>query len=280
MSGIGKLFAVLNLVFSLVVLGVVGAILQKSDEYKLKYTNEQTAHNKAKSDWAQERSDKDAEIQAHKAEIAKKENDISDLKARNDSLEREGQNLKKDNDDLRASVSKLEGSYGGFTSTLDELRKELSSMSKQKDDALAAKVEAEDARRAAEDDKTRLESQVKSLSAEIEQMAAQIADLEGVKNDLSAQIEAAVQMGFDVAKVAAAPQIDGVVKHINRDLNLVVLSVGADDGVKRGTKFEVYANNTYKGQVVVDDVYPDNCAARIVRGADAIAVMDKATTRL
>ena len=84
----------------------------------------------------------------------------------------------------------------------------------------------------------------------------------------------------DVAKVAAAPQIDGVVKHVNRDLNLVVLSVGADDGVKRGTKFEVYANNTYKGQVVVDDVYPDNCAARIVRGADAIAVMDKATTRL
>jgi hypothetical protein len=82
--------------------------------------------------------------------------------------------------------------------------------------------------------------------------------------------------------VRAAPQIDGVVQNVNHELNLVVLSVGGDDGVRRGTTFEIYDENSYKGRVVVDDVYPDNCAARILpeyqRGQ--ISVMDKATTRL
>ena len=45
-------------------------------------------------------------------------------------------------------------------------------------------------------------------------------------------------------------------------MNLVTLSVGKDDGVKRGFTFDVFRGSQYKGRVTVQEVDSKLCVAK------------------
>lgn len=280
MSPIGKVFVVLNLLFSLVILGVLGGILAKSEEFKVKYETKSVEHDTAVESWDQEKSDLVAQIDGHKNDKAAMQERINGLEVTNKNQATDNEGLKVDNQQLRDDVSKLQADYQKFSASLNELHAHNQQLITENQSLMTQRTSAVDAQRSAEEEKARADARVSSLTATVDQLKAQIDELEAMRVDLSSQIEAAVQSGFDIAKVRAAPQIDGVVQNVNHSLGLVVLSVGGDDGVARGTTFEIYDSTTYKGKVVVDDVYPDNCSARILRQNGQISVMDKATTRL
>ncbi len=280
MSPIGKIFVVLNFVFSLVILGVLGAILAKSEEYKNAYELEKQNFSAEQAKWDEERGALNSEIQTRRNDNTMLQERVNNETARADSEKREKDSLKTDNEQLRSDISQLQADYQKFTASLAELHANNKELSDKNVELINEKTAAVDARRAAQEAQARLEQDVTNLTATIEQLKAQIEELKGVAGDLNSQIEAVVQAGFDIASVRATPQIDAVVQRVNPELNLVVLSVGADDGVTRGTAFEVFKDGQYKGKVVVDDVYPDNCSARIVRGQGQISQNDSATTRL
>ena len=79
-----------------------------------------------------------------------------------------------------------------------------------------------------------------------------------------------------------APPIDGRVPAVRRDVNLVMLSVGTDDGVKPGFKFTVYREDRYIGKVEVEKVFSDMASARIIPDLtqDEISEGDSAATRI
>ncbi len=49
------------------------------------------------------------------------------------------------------------------------------------------------------------------------------------------------------------------------DAKLVMLSVGSDDGVKKGYRFTVYRNDQYIGKVEVVKVFNDMCSAKVLK---------------
>lgn len=284
MSSIGKIFVVLNLVFSLVVLGVVGSILAKSNEFNKKWTDEaalRKTENEAKDG---EIGKLTQDIKTLNGDKRQNEERISGLTTQSQSLEAENTRLKTDVDTFRSDLAKLQADYQKFTSTLESLRSHNEQLVKENGEMRDAKNAAEGKQTAAEQDLARANSTIESLNSEVAGLKDQIEALQSTTNELDAQIEAAIQAGFDISKVRAQPQLDGVVQSVNANLQIVVLSLGADVGVTRGMKFAIYGGGQYKGEVVVNDVYPDNCSARIlpnVKGSHAsIAANDKATTRL
>ncbi len=60
-----------------------------------------------------------------------------------------------------------------------------------------------------------------------------------------------------------ALDIEGSVSAVDRDLGLVILSVGSDDDVEVGFEFTVYRRDTYIAMVVVEKVLDDMCGARV-----------------
>jgi len=78
------------------------------------------------------------------------------------------------------------------------------------------------------------------------------------------------------------PRIDAAVLTVDADENLVWLNVGSNDGVKRGFTFHVYRGSRYKGDVRVENVEDDFCAAVVIMAAEStvMAQGDRATTIL
>lgn len=121
-----------------------------------------------------------------------------------------------------------------------------------------------------------------------EECSRRIAELEVENRALSEQIDALEsrlqlvleRTGVHVINDAWPPPIDALVLDVNRDLKLVVLNKGKQDGVKEGYTFTIYRGSQYKGLVRVQDVQEGMCSALITGEKAPIERGDSATTSL
>lgn len=83
---------------------------------------------------------------------------------------------------------------------------------------------------------------------------------------------------------ALVPAIGGVVVAVQTDVDpqLVLLSVGSDDGVEKGFHFSIYRGSRFVGKVVVEKVLRDSAGCRVLFTAEGHDVRpgDSAATRL
>jgi hypothetical protein len=59
------------------------------------------------------------------------------------------------------------------------------------------------------------------------------------------------------------PRVDGIVTKVG-DESLIEVSIGSDDGLRKGHTLEVYRNNAYLGRVEVMQLEPDRAVCKII----------------
>ncbi|MEQ8791800.1 MAG: hypothetical protein RIC55_36400 [Pirellulaceae bacterium] len=87
--------------------------------------------------------------------------------------------------------------------------------------------------------------------------------------------------GQTLKVVPAAKPVTGLVVAVDPERALLQLSVGGDDGVRRGMRLEVHRDGTYVGRVEVVELAADRSVARLLEGTDAAPVKagDRVATR-
>jgi hypothetical protein len=111
--------------------------------------------------------------------------------------------------------------------------------------------------------------------------------LEERNNDLNRLYTLAVhwldRAGIDMFAPAdgTPPSVEGQIVSIGQK-DLIEISIGADDGLKKGHTLEVFRGNSYLGRVVVRETRPDRAVVQIIpefsRGS--IKVGDRVATKL
>jgi RNA polymerase sigma-70 factor, ECF subfamily len=77
------------------------------------------------------------------------------------------------------------------------------------------------------------------------------------------------QAPVDVAADAVLPKYsDGLVLAVRNEVNLLMLSLGAQQGVKPGQLFLIHRQDKLVAQAQVEKVYPDMCSARLLKHYD------------
>ncbi len=283
MSTIAKVFTVLNLVFSLIMVGTVGSILAKSEDFKGKWETETAAHAATvlakDAIIAKESGDKanfDSQNRTLQNQLADR---TAELTAANASIEQ----LRNDNNELRNSVTGAQTSLKTIETRLADVDARTKELMDSEAAARTASAQAEKDKLDAQDDRARLEGDLKRANEDIAAKEAQIVALNDQLGNLSAERAALVAAGVDIPAIVgnAVKEINGKVSSVGDDF--VVLSVGATEQVSVGTPFHVYRGNDYIGRVIVDDVLPDSATARVtLRNTRGLKFMagDVATTRL
>jgi tetrahydromethanopterin S-methyltransferase subunit G len=77
-------------------------------------------------------------------------------------------------------------------------------------------------------------------------------------------------------------RIRGAVAGVSEKVNLVVINVGEEDGVRVGFEFTILRETSYVGKLVVEKVYPRQAACRVILDMtkDKVRVGDQVTTRI
>lgn len=282
MSTISKVFTVVNIVLALFLLGSVTAILSNAENYKQNWTEEMKARQDDVDKLQNLLADATGEAGALRSDLGLRNQEKMDLEAKLAAKTEEASVLSQRTESLGADVGKIQNTLNDLQNTVDAFRSQNEQLMKDSDQYKQDKADAELAQRQAEEDRTRLEGDIARLEGTMGEQERQLTSLSEERDGLRADLAALVALGVDVNGLIGnrVDPIDGVVSKVGP--GFVVLSVGENDGVHLGYPFEITRGGDYIGRVIVDQLYPDNCVARVhmTNGAAEFRAQDLARTRL
>lgn len=287
MSLVAKVFVVLNLLVSVAFLVYAANVWTAQTKWQKMYEQEKVKNVEwlAKTQGRELGLSKEVVHQQDLVEKAKSDYVKLQMKyneARDNELKTgtELASVKNARDMLMATNEELQREVRRYA---DDLQKSKAVVLKQQQ---ALTVERDNAVRA-RNEKSEMENE---LNVSKQAYATLQRDYHQTQQDLALQtgrIEGLLKRGVPVTQLlgedagATQPQIDGQVLAVKPDANLVMLSVGSQQGVKAGYQFTISNGDQYVAKVQVDRVYPDMCSAKIVPGMlkKEIQVHDQASSR-
>jgi predicted RNase H-like nuclease (RuvC/YqgF family) len=285
MSIIAKIFIVINLVLSVVFVGVSGTLLTQKADYKTKY--EEVVKVKTQMNKFYDAQVKDLTEQVSQESATRKlaEDSRSKYKAQWD------EQLSRVND-LTKELNHTKGLFENLSEAQDELNRRVREAF-DRNEALNGKLttalgDVNNFKGAAERAKNK-QKEVEILFAEkedkIHSLNGQLASQDRELGTFKRTIELLQEAGVDVARIAGGglpPAVDTTVTAVNEEVGLVMLGIGREAGLRKGHDLTVFRGDQFVGRVVVEQVYNDMASARIDRKylVDKIQVGDNVTTRI
>lgn len=266
MNLVGKiltaLIALLSVVFMSFALAVYAThvnwrdrVMNPDDGYQAKLKKEQDAKKELQGQMDRFVAERDAERKALRDAVAA-------LTTKEKDLERENVDMKKSLTEVQererkavAALTATQNAAAAATGERDQLRKDLAEARKQREDEFRKAVELTDALHQNANDLTTLKSKNVTL----------VQDLQKYKDLLARQ---GMTQDIDVLLRKLPPDVGGQVITAGGG-GLIEISLGADDGLKKGDRLEVYrtggaGGSTYLGRVEVVEAVPERSVCKII----------------
>ena len=283
MSPIGRIFLVLNLILSAAFLGWASNSLAQTENFKTKLAQKETELAEAKKASEEEIADLNTQLRSKTQEASDRTQERDGARDESTRLTSSLSGEKSEKEKLYGDLTKIQATLGDYQGTIDRLTSEKDQANqareeaeKARDEAVAAQTAAEQSQRDAEDAQRELERQIADLEMERKSLSD---ERDSLNTKLAMIVE---QTGISLDSIKAQEKVDGSVLAVDAATGLVMLNVGSEQGVKRGYAFDVWSGNTYKGQVVVQNVQANMSSATIKQPVQGTQIRqgDLASTRM
>jgi predicted nuclease with TOPRIM domain len=280
MSVIAKILIVVNLLLAVVFLGAAATFLGQQESWKKKHDDLQARTSSEIKDLNENLNNtrKDKTEYENKAQQA--EAKYNELQNRFDQKETDYQQIAKKHDELLASYNKLSDTYKDLQAQNTQLTQDKDRLLNEKEQALTEKRQAIEAQNSAVTEQKRLQDQINDKDSQIAELNKRVNKLSDELESANMQLQVYIDKVGKLPEIINMPHIEAKVTGVDKDLNIVLLSVGRDDQVKPGYTFTVYRGNQYVGQVKIDKVEKDYASGYSVKELEKepIEVGDSATT--
>ncbi len=282
MSNLAKVFIVLNFVLSIVFLASAGVLLAKTDEWRKKFEDEVAERKVEVTTLSGRVSQMNTQLVSVTGDRDQLKGGLGEAETARNKYQQDWQAEQGKNNELRKSLEEMSQTLKTIETTLASSQEQVAALQKAKEESETSMREAVDKQRVAEAEVTRLRSEGDDKGGQIEKLGMQLVSVREERDKLQTLVDMASEAGFDMSSLMAQPAINGRVVEVDPHAGVVVLSVGAQAGVKKGYTLHVYRGGDYVGMVMVDDVYPDLSAASIVKLRPNMEVrkLDEVSTRL
>lgn len=266
MSTVAKVFVVLNLLLAVAVLGAAAAFLGHSDNWKARHDTlkqmSTATETKLNADIAdQKRANTDLTVQVAAANTAKDKA----IAAEQAITEAYGQ-LKKGYDESNASYLTATRSLLTSSNTIAEMRKLIDELWKERD-ALKDKLsQANDAMTAAIQGENKANNALEAATTQLNDTLAKLATTEGELQRKTFQLESIIRANPGIGNGTEQPSQTGKVLLSDNQANIVVISLGSEDGVKNGFRYTVSRGASFVATIEITNVMAKSAAGRVLNG--------------
>lgn len=283
MSVLAKVFVIIVLIFSVVMLSVTAALYHNRVNWREQFEKLQIEYMKLKQiddthiEYLKRAlKDRDTEIEKLRNRMFQLVSYVNDLKveARNKATQLvvETQELALLLRDHARLVAILEGK----DAYIADLRNRNDILKRQNSILMARKNTAENQTVRLSRIKLYLEKSLRDLRQEFTKVRREL-------DEKTMVIEHLITVGvpvWELVTLSPPPKIDAQVVAADEETKLVILSAGLDQGVKIGYQFTVFRGTRFIARVIVEKVWKDVCGARVIFSVDRIERNDTASTRL
>jgi hypothetical protein len=282
MSSIGKIFVVVNLVLSLLVLGAAGALLKQTEVTKAQVTELQGKLSGAEQALAEANSAFTERERVLNLEKQRLQEDKDDLEVARQNADRNVARLEADNQQLRDDVTKINSKLDALESSYSTTLQRSQELTDLNATLRTESMDAKEAQRQAEMEQRNMTDLLAAAERRAIELDDRLAAATAEASDAAKLLEVAVASGFDPTTVVAMPRIEANIADVDEQYGFVVLDKGSNDQVQKGFTFEVHRGGDYLGRVRVDQVYANYATATIQILADDARMQrfDRASTYL
>lgn len=280
MSTLTKVFVVLVVLVSLVYLGVTATLFA----YRIQYKTMWNAEVKAKADLKKEMDTKVADLNSA-LDTSRGETDAARQEA--NLAKNDADKYKGDVDDWKNKFNSLDASTKALEANFKELSAQYKQVYDQNQEMQKRVDDAQTRASAAEKDRDEAQQKYADASSELADVKKNLAELEKQYVDRMKDLQALQEQikglppEVKLDTIGARP-VDGVVQAVSAKMNLLIISVGKDEGVAVGNEMTVYRGDKFVGKVVVEKVDRDWSSAKSLEEfeQDHIQVGDKVSSRI
>jgi hypothetical protein len=259
MTAIGKIFVIINLLFSLVVTGFIVVVYAKSTNWSDAATKWSTAARVADAS----RTATEGELQRAREETAKVQGLLQqEQTARKNDAEQAKAQLEASNkalEDFKKAGNKEDAGFKALQAENEKRKDEVAGLEKQvneKDKQILALVETKNK---ANDDRVAAEIRANSYQGKAERMEARLKETEVEIARLRRTGGTGGNGGVALVSTANPPpqNVEGIVTETTQRGELIRISIGSDAGLARGHTLDVFRTKPtpqYLGQIRLTDV--------------------------
>ena len=281
MSVVAKILVVLNLVLAIVFLGMASTFLGQQESWKVRHDAKVKEMGDEIAKWKQNYDSVNTNYQLQLQETARLQTENAEKTTLIQAKEEEYQAVEEKHNQLLASTNKLAETERQLQASIDDLNADKNRLTGEKEAAMKEKRQAIEDMNNAITERKRLANSGEQKDNQIGELEKRIAMLADQVEKLGLTVKAYEDEVGPLGPYVGVPTIKAKINAVSGKENIVLLSVGRDDGVKVGFKFVVYRGTEYVGTVVVKSVEKDYCAAASDKGIEKLPIQvgDDATTR-
>ena len=268
MSLLAKILVIFNLVLSLAFFGASTTMFFTRTEWRAAALDYKKQAEDALEQLESEYAEPIAKANKLAEEIARQQTKNSELATTNRQLQSDVKGLTSKISEVQLSQKQLAEAAEASSKLSERLSETNDGLNKRIADLVSSAETAEDARAEAQRDVTRIKlsyDQLKTLHSEVVIAKKDAEDALEQKEILLVHLK---RKGIDVEDTTPQAQVDGQVEAVDLENELVVLSVGRDQGVREGSQFTVSRGGNFIGKVKVIQLYDDFAGARIIYAQD------------
>jgi hypothetical protein len=258
MTAIGKIFVIINLLFSVIVAGLIVAVYARSTNWHDAALKWQTATQVAEASRVATEGELKAAQEKAATALADKDKEIERLKA--DVATEKTRTLDKDKElqALKQSTNKDDAGYKALMAEVEKRKDEVAGLEKQVNEKDAQIVGLIQAKNKSNDDRVAAEIRANSFQGKAERMEARLRETETEIVRLR-RAGGAGTGGISLVSTANPPpqNVEGIVTETTQRGDLVRISIGSDAGLAKGHTLDVFRlkpSPQYLGQIRLTDV--------------------------
>lgn len=256
MNLLGKIFTFAILFASILVLVVAVAVYGTHKNWQTEYNALQTKFNEAQTANQNLEASYLSQISQLKAEQVAAQQDVAKLETERDALLSQNAGIQKEVDQLsqerranEALVAATEENNNRLTQEVMALRDSIREHQQARDDAFATTLNA---------------------TTELHVTAGQLQQLQERNSQIMADLAnktAALRENNIDPNAQVVPRVRGVISKTQRadGVQLIEITVGADDGVRPGQTVEVFRGDRFLGRAQILRADPDRAVGRVMR---------------
>ncbi len=265
MNLLGRIFVVLILVMSCFFLAVASVVFVTHKNWYEIVTLSPSEAGAGKpvglNFQLQDARTENAQLQEEKADLEKEiANEQASRREAVAKLETEKELLKNERDGLQRDEAELVAQKNQAVATMESSQKTLAAL-RQEVENLRLEI------RQAQSDKDKSFSRAVELTDSLNQSQSKLAEVKARHDQLDEQVKklsnVLARNEIDPDEDKTPPRVDGIVLASDRG-GLIEISIGSDDGLRKGHQLEVYRRDRYLGRIEVIRTDPDKSVAKII----------------
>ncbi len=253
MSSMAKIFVVVNLILGVMAFGSAATLLGTKEDYKAANKDMAAKFEVYKSDQEGKLKAANGRAQASATDATNSATLKATAEQKNEELTRRLAGAETTSGVQQATIEKLTETNRALLEINKSYKGFLQSYAKDSSDATKDKLDYQDRWTKEVTNRVNLEAEVQKCQSENSQLSAMNGDLAKRLKNCEFWLGKYREKFGDIT--GGPTGANGVVKSVKGDL--VVLSVGSDDGVRNGDTYQIRRGSNHVGQVTVTRVYKD-----------------------